>query len=389
MQASKSTCLAMDAQRLRMCLLIFIAGIGVGWAQPQAQRYVCSPCGLPCDTKYFDKPGICPACGMPLVSEQEAKAVAAKAEQMKKVAVLIFDGVEVIDFTGPYEMFGAANFDVYTVARTKEPITTAMGLTVTPKYSFDDVPLPDVLVIPGGEVKATQGDSTTLKWIADESARIGHTMSVCNGAFILASAGLLDGLSATTTNGNLQRLKDQFPKVHVVNDQRYVGNGKIITAAGLSAGIDGALHVIALLKGEGYAEQIALIEEYRWSPHTAFVRAALADQLIPNVDIAPAYGQWDIVSTEGDTDQWKLVLHGTSDSSSVSLRSYFERILADVGKWKKTGSDAQGTSNWQIRKPTGALWRGSLAVQENPERSHQFTVTVRITKKSPPRAGNS
>src|SRR5512135_841696 len=112
-----------------MVLVATCANAGVG-------RYVCSPCGLPCDAKFFDKPGTCPDCGMPLVTEEEAKAAAAAAIPAKKVAILIFNGVEIIDYTGPYEVFGAANFDVYTVARTKDPITTAMGMTVVPKYSF-------------------------------------------------------------------------------------------------------------------------------------------------------------------------------------------------------------------------------------------------------------
>ena len=108
-------------------------------------------------------------------------------------------------------------------------------------------------------------------------------MSVCNGAFILASAGLLDGLSATTTNGNIPRLRTQFPKINVVEDRRYVDNGKIITAAGLSAGIDGALHVVELLMGKGAAEQTALVEEYDWHGNSRFVRASLADHVLPNL----------------------------------------------------------------------------------------------------------
>ena len=77
----------------------------------------------------------------------------ARAAPLASVAILVFNGVEIIDFSGPYEMFGAAGYDVYTVAATKDPVTTAMGMTVVPKYTFADAPAPDVLLVPGGGVK--------------------------------------------------------------------------------------------------------------------------------------------------------------------------------------------------------------------------------------------
>jgi putative intracellular protease/amidase len=318
---------------------------------------------------------------MPLVTEEEAKAAEAKAGETRKVAILIFDGVEIIDFTGPYEVFGAANFDVYTVARTKDPVTTAMGMTVTPKYSFDDAPLPDVLVVPGGGVQAARRDTSTLNWITWETARIQHTMSVCNGAFILAQAGLLDGLAATTTNGNIPRLRDQFPKIRVVDNQRYVDNGKIITTAGLSAGIDGALHVVELLTGKGFAEHVALIEEYDWSRRGAFVRAALADRLIPILSIPKEYGTWDLASTEGGTDRWERVFRGRSKKSAGELREYFEKICATDGQWTKESRGTDGTSKWKIRGKDGKTWSGSLSVRETPDKSGQFTVAVKVVKR--------
>jgi Transcriptional regulator containing an amidase domain and an AraC-type DNA-binding HTH domain len=361
--------------------LFFLAGsLVVTQADAQAIRYVCTPCGAPCDSKFFDKPGTCPACGLPLITEEEAKAAIAAAGSSKKVAILIFDGVQIIDFTGPYEVFGAAGFDVYTVAKTKDPITTTMGMTVIPKYSFDDAPQPDVLVVPGGGVKATQEDATTLKWIKDETARIEHTMSVCNGAFILAYAGLLDGLSATTTNGNIPRLREQFPKIKVVDDRRYVDNGKIITTAGLAAGIDGAMHVIELMMGKGHAEQVALYEEYDWSPRATFVRAALADQLIPDVDIGVEYGKWEIISTEGGTDHWQRVFRGTSNKSAMELMGRIEKVYSATGKWTKIKSGTDGTSKWRITGKDGKEWSGTVTIQETPGQGHEFLVKVKIAK---------
>ncbi|WP_306600454.1 DJ-1/PfpI family protein [Geothrix sp. 21YS21S-2] len=229
-----------------------------------AHGYVCSPCDAPCDTKVYDHPGQCPTCGMPLV---EAGSEAAHPHR-KRVAILVFNGVEIIDFTGPYEMFGAAGFEVYTVAGAKGSVTSSMGLTVVPKYTFSDAPQPDVLVIPGGGVGEASVDGPTIQYIKDATAHTQNTMSVCNGSFILAHTGMLDGLQATTTRGNLPRLASQFPSIKVIGNQRYTDNGKIITTGGLSAGIDGALHVIEKLLGTEAARKVAMLEEYSWQPGT-------------------------------------------------------------------------------------------------------------------------
>ncbi len=361
-------------------LLLFMAGMAVAGAGGRAQRYVCPPCGNPCDANSYDKPGTCPVCGMSLVTEDDAKAASAKSEPKKKIAILIFDDVEIIDYTGPYEVFGAAGFEVYTVGRTKDPVTTAMGMTVTPKYSFVDAPQPDVLVVPGGGVNATENDPGTLKWITGETAGAQHTMSVCNGAFILAKAGLLDGLSATTTSGNIARLRTQFPKIKVVDDQRYVDNGKIITAAGLSAGIDGALHVIALLKGVGFAEEVALVEEYNWSPRSAFARAALADRLIPDVDLGAEYGKWDIVSTEGSTDHWEQLYRGTSNKSASEIMNRLVELYSAAGTWTRESTGADGSTRWRVTGKDGKAWRGTVAIKENPGQRDQYTASVKIAK---------
>jgi putative intracellular protease/amidase len=261
-------------------------------AQVPIRHFVCSPCGLPCDDLVFDHPGTCPKCGMPLVDQETARRDReAAAREQKKVAILIFDGVEIIDYTGPWEVFGAAGFEVYTVAATKEPVTTAMGMTVLPKYTFGDAPQADVLVVPGGGVKAAQGSAPTLKWVTDASARTALTMSVCNGAFILASAGLLDGLTATTTSGNIARLSAEYPKTKVVDDQRFVDNGRIITTAGLSAGIDGALHVVSRMLGPGMAQKVALVEEYDWHPDAAWKRGQRVGGGSPSATASPGPGR--------------------------------------------------------------------------------------------------
>jgi transcriptional regulator GlxA family with amidase domain len=232
--------------------LLSLACLVAGLAQGTPKVYKCAPCDSVCDLATYDKPGACPHCAMPLVDEP------------KKVAILLFNGVQIIDFTGPYEMFGAAGCEVFTVAATRDPVRTAMGMVVVPRYSFADAPKAEVLVIPGGGVDRAEVDPGIRQFIRDSHARNQATLSVCNGAFILANTGLLDGLTVTTTRGNISRLAKRYPKLKVVGERRYVDNGRIVTAAGLSAGIDGALHVIEKLMGAQAAKQVAYVEEYAW-----------------------------------------------------------------------------------------------------------------------------
>jgi putative intracellular protease/amidase len=366
---------------LLVALFLFVASIAVADTVAAAGvRYVCPPCSTPCDTMVFTAPGVCPTCGMTLV---EASAHAADAAlSPKRVGILVFEGVEILDYTGPYEMFGAAGCDVYTIAATKDPVTTSMGMTVLPKYSFADAPQPDVLVVPGGGVNAASHSDPTLRYIRDATARARYTMSVCNGAFILANAGLLDGLSATTTYHNIPKLASQYPRIKVVQDQRYVDNGKIITAAGLSAGMDGALHVIARLFGTGYAEQVALGEEYDWKPSGGFVRAALADHQLPAVEMDDL-GKWETVRTEGDRNRWDIVLNGHSDLTTPVLMGRIEGALAK-GKWIKTGSGIESgesrTSTWRFTGSDGKPWKGTLKLSSAQGTSRERTAQLSIVR---------
>lgn len=344
-----------------------------------ATHYVCPPCGAPCDHLVFDKPGICPQCGMTLVDQASVRA---DTRPHPKVAILVFDGVEIIDYTGPYEMFGDAGFDVYTVARTAQPVTTAMGMTVVPKHTFADAPQPDILVVPGGSVKGAQGSKPTLQWIREVTARARHTMSVCNGAFILGSAGLLDGLAATTTAGNIDRMRAAFPRIRVVDDQRWVDNGKIITAAGLSAGIDGALHVISRVMGPGKAQQVALDEEYDWRPGkgSAYAHATMAYRQIPNVDLGD-YGTWEIVSTQGDADRWEMVFDWTYDRSVPEAMNHIEKAF-EAANWTPVDAGrAEGTARrWKFRGRDGKPWTGALTLRPIAGARNRYTATMTVER---------
>jgi putative intracellular protease/amidase/YHS domain-containing protein len=184
----------------------------------------------------------------------------------QRVVILIFDGMELLDFTGPAEVFGSAGFQVSTVASTREPVGCMGIMTLTPHYTFADCPRTDVIVIPGGGAPAR--DKRVLDWVVAASAKAEATLSVCTGAFVLASAGLLDGKEATTHWSAVNSLRKQFPKITVHNDRRVVDCGKVVTSAGVSAGIDGALHIVERLSGRSDAKQVARYMEYNWQPPT-------------------------------------------------------------------------------------------------------------------------
>jgi transcriptional regulator GlxA family with amidase domain len=196
----------------------------------------------------------------------------------RNVAILLFDEVEVLDFAGPFEVFavtgqrsgGEAPFNVYTVAEKPGTISARNRLIVTPHYTIDDCPPPDLFVIPGGYgSRAAMRNPTILDWVRRQHERSELTLSVCTGALVLATAGLLDGLQATTHFGSYDLLGELAPNTSVIRGVRYVDNGKVITSAGVQAGMDMALHVVARLLGEDAARETAHYIEYQWEPQPA------------------------------------------------------------------------------------------------------------------------
>src|SRR5689334_21707688 len=164
-----------------------------------AKLYVCPPCGLDCDKLTFDKPGKCPQCGMTLIEKSEA-------DSAPKVSIILFDHAEIIDFAGPWEVFGGAGYKVFTVAEKTDPVNCVYGQRVTADYTFENSPRADVLLVPGGGVGNAVENEKLIKWVQENAKSSTYVMSVCTGAFILAKAGLLDGLTATTVRGGIDRL---------------------------------------------------------------------------------------------------------------------------------------------------------------------------------------
>jgi transcriptional regulator GlxA family with amidase domain len=189
---------------------------------------------------------------------------------------LIFDDVEILDFCGPFEVFASATrpteidggpetrlFEVFTVAERPEIVTCRGGLLVQPNHTLDSHPHLDVVVIPGGYgTRREQENPVVLDWIARQRQMGVLTTSVCTGAFLLGAAGLLHGLRATTHWTTIDGLRGSLPATNVLADVRVVDEGEIITSAGVSAGIDMALHVVRRLHGDEVALRTARDMEY-------------------------------------------------------------------------------------------------------------------------------
>jgi len=187
-----------------------------------------------------------------------------------RTAIVIFDEVEVLDFAGPFEVFSVTGrrrklelFDVYTVAERLAPVAARNGLSINPRYSFAGCPPPEILVVPGGYgTRREMKNPMMLEWIARTGPACELVLSVCTGALILGAAGLLDDREATTHFMAFDELRAVAPHAHVREDRRIVDNGNVILSAGVSAGIDMSLHVVARLLGTEVARETARYMEY-------------------------------------------------------------------------------------------------------------------------------
>ncbi len=192
----------------------------------------------------------------------------------RNVAVLLFPGVELLDFAGPFEVFSVASrwsdppaFNVYTVAEKPGSLVAKNGVSLNPHHLLADCPAPDVLVVPGGLGTRTEMNNEALVgWIGRAAANAEVVLSVCTGALLLARAGLLDGLAATTHHGAIDLLRQVAPRTTVRGGVRVEDNGKVVTSAGIATGIDAALHVVGKLLGQEQAEKTARYMEYAWQP---------------------------------------------------------------------------------------------------------------------------
>jgi transcriptional regulator GlxA family with amidase domain len=202
----------------------------------------------------------------------------------RNVAILVFDDVEVLDFCGPFEVFsvtgkrdGSDPFNVYTIAETTL-VTARNHFSLNPSYTWSnptqDYPQPDILVVPGGGGRHADGtpygtrkqmhNQALLDWINRCYPQTEQVLSVCTGALILATAGLVGNSAATTHHGAFAELRQVAPDADIRQDQRVVDSGQIIFSGGISAGIDAAFYLVAKLLGREVALETAAYMEYDW-----------------------------------------------------------------------------------------------------------------------------
>ncbi len=200
------------------------------------------------------------------------------------VGLLIFDGVEVLDFAGPFEVFSrtrltagldsrrsekGAPLRVFTVAQTSGEVTATGGLRVVPDYTFSSAPAIDLLVVPCGfGTRPLLENKTTLAWISEVAAKAKKVCSVCTGALLLAKVGLLRNKRATTHWGGYDSLAELDETIDVARGARFVDDG-VITSAGVAAGIDMAFGVVESLFGRQVADETAAYIEYPRDRSTA------------------------------------------------------------------------------------------------------------------------
>lgn len=167
------------------------------------------------------------------------------------VAILLFDGVELLDFTGPAEVFLVTEeqraFRVFTVAETTNPVRAMGNFEILPAYTYETAPPARIVVLPGGNTASVT--DAGIRWIRRAKEQAEVTLSVCMGAFLLARAGLLDGVDVTTHAWGIENLRRAAPGARVVAGVRYVDAGTIVSAAGVTAGIDAALHLVERFRG--------------------------------------------------------------------------------------------------------------------------------------------
>ena len=195
--------------------------------------------------------------------------------ERKRVGILIYEEVEVLDFCGPFEVFSVTRlredkrrdepspFQPLLVAESLQPVTATGGMKVLPHYSMTDCPHVDVLVVPGGwGFRHHMKNSVLHDWLRERAAQAETLTAVCTGAMLLSSSGLLDGSQATTHWRFLDDMRDSFPAVKVRYDKHFVKDGCVFTSAGISAGIDMSLKVVEHYFGEPVARATARHMEY-------------------------------------------------------------------------------------------------------------------------------
>lgn len=243
------------------------------------------------------------------------------------VGVFLYDGVELLDFAGPAEVFAAASyytnnyhFNVYTVA--KETKLKSQGfLNITPNYGLASAPKTDILVLPGGNAQNALNDTSTQEWIDSEIGNSSDVLTVCSGIFFLEESGRLEGIEVTSHHKILPFLKEILKPENVVDEVKYVDTGKIVTSAGVSSGIEGAFLTVSKIAGYEVANRTARYMEYpQWDISNGKITYNLSDKAskyLKDENRKPHFGVLDLAG--------HLALR---EGRPEEARKYFKRNLS-------------------------------------------------------------
>jgi transcriptional regulator GlxA family with amidase domain len=189
---------------------------------------------------------------------------------MYNVGIFLFNDIELLDFAGPYEVFSVSSelndyqlFKVFTITQDGREIKSVNGLKVIPDYHFTNHPPIDILVVPGGVgTKIEMVNEAVLNWLQQNYEASKITMSVCSGARLLGKLGIIDNLAATTHHEVIAHFKEIAPRAIIKDNKRFIDNGKVMTSAGISAGIDLALYIVEKLYGQETRNKTIVYMEY-------------------------------------------------------------------------------------------------------------------------------
>ena len=338
-------------------------------------------CEIYCTTEWHNQSGACSECSLPLRNES---FFAEKLASGKTAVVLLFPGVQVIDFSGPFEVLGAAGIRVRTVAKKPGLLRTDEGLAVVPDFTFEDCPPADLIVVPGGKIYP---DETTEEWLRKSSEQAEIVLSVCNGLAWLDAAGLIEGKECTTNAVALARLADSQASVKLRTDRKVIDTGKIISTGGYTCGIDGALQVVSRWKGLGAAKLLAAKLEYDWQPDRgAFPRyrsyyqhlRSLVRRLQRTAPVLAKTVMTDALVEGGrGSVTWSVALPENKDETVLELREALGG-LADL-EGRTVEEDALGSVvEWPLSSSSALEWRARGKLRLN-EGANEVVIVLEVT----------
>ena len=331
-------------------------------APPQDEiLYTCPPCGCAHDGQFFLEMGRCPSCNMAL---QPGIQGLERSNNVKRprAGIFLFDMADVMDVSGPLSVFEHAGFQIVTFARSDDAVRVGMNLEFKPDFTLDNLPSVDILVFPGGGMaESDPGNEEVVQFIKGRYEETEILFSVCSGAFFLGEAGLLDGQKATTFASLIPALAENYPEAEVLNDVKYTDNGKVVTSAGLSSGIDAAFHVVARYYGVGRAQDIANHMEYPWKRANDYARSQLAINYLEGIKSIAGLFATEYYQSHGDNNHWELRYTLTSQMSP-------EKILSLLVK------ELEKQSNWTTQSRRKLVCKGTLVHQVLGEGKLEITI---------------